>query len=74
MPSAIELIVNAYVKLGNEQALMDLIAHRERLIPELQNRGPSDFDFATPLAELRDEISVAQAGLDRIRAGRQRDR
>jgi hypothetical protein len=70
LPSAIELIVAGYVKLGNKQALVDLIAHRERILPELEGRISSGFDFSRPIRELKDDIRVASAGLEQLRAER----
>ena len=67
MSSAIERIVTAYVKLGNRQALEDLIAHRERLA--LDVRGRRDFNFSVALDALDSEIAMAKAGLDLMAGG-----
>jgi hypothetical protein len=63
--SAIECIVNAYVRLGNRVALVDLLAHRERLLIDMNGR--TGFDFSLPLGQIKEEIAVVLAGLDKLR-------
>jgi hypothetical protein len=67
MTSAIERIVSAYVRLGDPQALVDLLEHRQRIATDL--RGRSGFDFSVPLNAVEAEIRVIDAGLAEL-AGR----
>ena len=62
--SAIEQIVDAYVRLKNIQPFDDLQMHRQRLIDEF--RGKSGFDFSLPINQIEQEIAVIEAGLARI--------
>jgi hypothetical protein len=67
MSKAIEAIVDAYVKLGNIQALESLRAHRLKLAAASRDR--TDFDFSVLLGQIEKEISVVDAGLVRLRTG-----
>ncbi|MDB5616610.1 hypothetical protein [Tardiphaga sp.] len=67
MTSAINQIIMAYVKLGNRQALLDLIAHREGLARQMSDR--SGFDFTAALDHLNVEIAAARGGLEQIEDG-----
>jgi hypothetical protein len=64
--SAIEQIVDAYVRLGNRGALVDLLAHRERLLINLNGRA--GFDLSLPLGQIKEEIAVILAGLEKLRS------
>ena len=74
MSKAIEQIVNAYVWLGNRQALEDLRTLRSKLAFDLKTR--SGYDFSLPIGQIEEEIVVIEAGLDRLNAdhGAERDR
>jgi len=74
MSKAIEQIVNAYVWLGNRQALEDLRTLRGKLAFDLKTR--SGYDFSLPIGQIEEEIAVIEAGLDRLNAdhGAERDR
>jgi hypothetical protein len=52
MPKAIEAIVDAYVKLGNRQALEDIRMHRRKLALDLKGRRAGTFDFSLPLGQI----------------------
>lgn len=62
--SAIEQIVNAYVRLGNRQSLDDLLVHRRRIAADMAGR--TDFDFSLPLEQLTDEIRTILVGLAKL--------
>jgi hypothetical protein len=64
MPSAIQQIVDAYVRLKNRGALEDLRAHRQRLAHDLRARN--GFDFSVPAGQIDDEIAAIEAGLERL--------
>ncbi|KAA0071455.1 hypothetical protein CIW50_26510 [Tardiphaga sp. P9-11] len=61
MASAIELIVSAYVRVGDRDALVGLLDHRQRLAADL--RGRTGFDFSVPMNAVTGEIGVIEAGL-----------
>jgi len=65
---AIELIVDGYVRLANRVALVDLLAHRHRLLDEITARPTvAGTDFGAPVKNLiEDEIVVIKAGLEKL--------
>ena len=65
MKSAIEQIVDAYVGLGNLQALQDLKLHRENLASAIRNR--TDFNYAVLLGQIDDDLLAIENGLNRLR-------
>lgn len=66
MPSAIEQIVETYVRLKNRRALEGLMMHRQRLAVDL--KGRSGYDFSSPIQQIDEEIAVIEAGLARLRS------
>jgi capsule polysaccharide export protein KpsE/RkpR len=66
MPKAIEQIVDAYVRLGDREALEDLMAHRQKLAVDLKSR--TDFDFSLAIGQIDDDIAVIEAGVEKLRA------
>jgi hypothetical protein len=66
MPSAIEQIVDTYVRLKNRRGLEGLMMHRQRLAVDL--KGRSGYDYSLPIRQIDEEISVIEAGLNRLRA------
>lgn len=66
MPSAIEQIVDTYVRLKNRRGLDALMMHRQRLAVDLKSR--SGYDFSRPIQQIDEEIAVIEAGLARLRA------
>jgi hypothetical protein len=65
MSKAIELIVDAYVKLRARKALEDLKAHRQRLASELKSRN-TVLDLSSSIKLIEDEIAVVEAGLVKL--------
>jgi hypothetical protein len=63
MSSAIEQIVEVYVRTGNRSQLEDLRLHRQRLIVDLQAQQVAFFDFSRPLEQLKDDLAAVEAGL-----------
>jgi hypothetical protein len=64
MPSAIEQIVDAYVRLNNRRALEELMRHRQRLAIDLNARsGPG---FGAPIRQVNDDIAVIGSGLAKL--------
>ncbi len=66
MPSAIEQIVDTYVRLKNRRGLEGLMMHRQRLAVDLKAR--SGYDFSLPIQQIDEEIAAIEAGLARLRA------
>ena len=66
MPSAIEQIVDAYVRLKNRRGLDELMMHRQRLAVDLKSR--SGYDFSLPIDKIDAEIAVIENGLSRLKA------
>ena len=63
MPSAIEQIVDTYVRLNNRRALDAMLMHRQRLAIGIKGRGYHD----TLTGEKIDQdIAAIQTGLSRI--------
>ena len=64
MPSAIEQIVDAYVRLNNRRALEEMMRHRQRLAIDLNARsGPS---FGAPIRQVNEDITVIGTGLAKL--------
>jgi hypothetical protein len=66
MPSAIEQIVDAYVRLKNRRGLDELMMHRQRLAVDLKSR--SGYDFSLPIGKIDEEIAIIEEGLSRLKA------
>jgi hypothetical protein len=66
MPSAIEQIVDAYVRLKNRRALEEMMRHRQRLAIDLNAiSGPN---FGAPTRQVNDDIAVIGTGLSKLAA------
>lgn len=65
MPSAIEQIVDTYVRLKNRRGLDELMMHRQRLAVDVKSR--SGFDFGLPISQIEAEIAVIEEGLGRLK-------
>ncbi|MBR0828175.1 hypothetical protein JQ596_21800 [Bradyrhizobium manausense] len=66
MPSAIEQIVDTYVRLKNRRGLEELMMHRQRLAVDL--KGRSGYDFSLPIRQIEEEIATIEAGLGALRS------
>lgn len=66
MPSAIEQIVDIYVRLKNRRGLDELMMHRQRLAVDLKSRSGYDY---LPIGQIDEEIAIIEAGLSRLKAG-----
>jgi hypothetical protein len=66
MQSAIEQIVDAYVRLNNRHALEEMLRHRQRLAIDLNAlSGPH---FGAPIRQVNEDIAVIGTGLDKLAA------
>ena len=61
MSSAIELIVEAYARLGDRRALEELHKHRRGLSVDL--KAVKGFDCRSPIQQIDAEIAAIEAGL-----------
>ncbi|MBC9880511.1 hypothetical protein G8O24_24600 [Bradyrhizobium sp. INPA01-394B] len=67
MPSAIEQIVDAYVRLKNRRGLDELMMHRQRLAIDLKSRS-GGYDLSLPIDKIDEEIAIIEQGLSRLKA------
>jgi hypothetical protein len=65
MPSAIEQIVDTYVRLKNRQALEAMLMHRQRLAISINGRV---YDRSPVIEKIHEDIAAIQAGLKRLTA------
>jgi hypothetical protein len=63
MPSAIEQIVDTYVRLSNRRALDTMLMHRQRLAVGIKGRG---CHHSLAAAKIEEDIAAIRAGLNRI--------
>jgi hypothetical protein len=65
MPSAIEQIVDTYVRLKNRRALEAMLMHRQRLAISIKGRV---YDRSLVIEKVDQDIAAIQAGLKRLTA------
>jgi hypothetical protein len=65
MPSAIEQIVDTYVRLKNRRALEAMLMHRQRLAITMKGRV---YDRSPVIKKVDEDIAAIQAGLKRLTA------
>jgi hypothetical protein len=66
MTKAIEHIVAGYVTLKNRIALEEIRDHRRRLLNDSRMRNTSPLRFDSINVELQEELSAAEAGLEKL--------
>jgi hypothetical protein len=64
MSSAMELIVEGYIRLKDRQSLEDLRMHRRRLAVDL--KAKAGFDCRLSIAQIDQDIAVIVAGLQTL--------
>jgi hypothetical protein len=64
MSSAIEQIVDVYVRLNDRRALEQMMVHRQRLAIDL--RAMSGLDLGVPLRQVNEDIAVIGTGLAKL--------
>jgi hypothetical protein len=62
---AIELIVAGYVKVQDRRSLSDLLAHRRKILGELQT--VSGINPADAIRGVQVEIAIIEAGLEELK-------
>jgi hypothetical protein len=65
LPSTIELIVSAYVRLKNQRALDDMRQLRRRLLTDLE--AASGVDPRQTLEQVQEDLRVIEEGLEQLR-------
>jgi hypothetical protein len=68
LPSAIEGIVDVFVKLGNRRALEELRMHRRRLAIDLKARAGGSYDFSRAINQVEEDLVAIEAGLEQLTA------
>lgn len=66
MSESVRLIVNAYVRLRDRQAIEQLREHRRLLREKLQAIAGGDFDPSRSLRLIDSDLSEIDAGLARL--------
>jgi hypothetical protein len=64
LSTAIQLIVAGYVKVRDRRALTDLLAHRRKVLTELQ--GVSGINSENAVGAIEDELAAIEAGLEEL--------
>lgn len=65
MSTAIQLIVAGYVKVRDRRALVDLLAHRRKVLAQLQSVSGINPENATKA--IQEELAVIEAGLEELK-------
>jgi hypothetical protein len=65
MSTAMQMIVAGYVKVRDRRALADLLAHRRKVLNELQ--AVSGINPANAMSVVQDEIGLIEAGLEELK-------
>jgi hypothetical protein len=60
MDTAIEQIIDAYVRLQNRKALEDLRTLRQGLLSDLKGRSDSAYDVSGAMRQLGDESQLSR--------------
>jgi inorganic triphosphatase YgiF len=60
-----ELIIASYVKVRDRRALTDLLAHRRKVLAELQ--AVSGINPENAVRAIQDELAVIEAGLEELK-------
>lgn len=67
MSHAIKLIVDGYVRLNDQQALKDVLGHRQRIGKQLKETPEGWVDLSDAIMQIDDEIAVIEAGLETLK-------
>ncbi|MEH2488637.1 hypothetical protein [Bradyrhizobium sp. AZCC 2230] len=65
MSKTMELIVASYVKVRDRRALTDLLAHRRKVLAQLQ--GVSGINPQNAVAAIQEELALIEAGLEELK-------
>lgn len=67
MSLAIKLIVDGYVRLNDQQALKDVLGHRQQIGKQLRETPKSWVDLSSSIKQIDEEIAVIEAGLETLK-------
>ncbi|MGY4501609.1 inorganic triphosphatase YgiF [Bradyrhizobium sp. GM24.11] len=65
MSTAMEMIVAGYVKMRDPRALADLLAHRRKVLAELQ--AVSGINPRNAVKAIQEELALVEAGLQELK-------
>lgn len=65
MSTAMEMIVAGYVKMRDRRALADLLAHRRKVLAQLQ--AVSGINPQNAVKAIQEELALIEAGLEEIK-------
>ncbi|MBM7482651.1 hypothetical protein ACVWWI_004036 [Bradyrhizobium sp. USDA 3686] len=65
MSKAMELIIVGYVRGKDRRALAELLAHRRKMLGELQ--AISGIDPVNAIRAVQDELAIIEAGLEELK-------
>lgn len=65
MSTAMEMIVAGYVKMRDRRALADLLAHRRKVLAELQ--AVSGINPRNAVKAIQEELALVEAGLEELK-------
>jgi hypothetical protein len=65
LSNAMQMIVAGYVTVRDRRALADLLAHRRKVLAELQ--AVAGINPANSVAAVQDEIALIEAGLEELK-------
>ena len=65
MWNAMQMIVAGYVKVRDRRALADLLAHRRKVLAELQ--AVSGMNPANAISLVQEDIELIEAGLEELK-------
>ncbi|WP_247992134.1 hypothetical protein [Bradyrhizobium sp. 186] len=65
MSTAMEMIVASYVKVRDRRALADLLAHRRKVLAQLQ--AVSGINPQNAVKAIQEELALIEAGLEEIK-------
>ncbi|WP_247985734.1 hypothetical protein [Bradyrhizobium sp. 186] len=65
MSTAMEMIVTGYVKVRDRRALADLLAHRRKVLAQLQ--AVSGINPQNALKAIQEELALIEAGLEQVK-------
>ncbi|MET4519737.1 hypothetical protein [Bradyrhizobium sp. I1.7.5] len=66
MSKAMELILAGYVKVRDRRALVDLLAHRRKVLAQLE--AVSGINPENAVTAIQDELALIEAGLEELKA------
>ena len=66
MASAMDSIVDRYVRVKNRAALEEMRMHRHRLVNLFLHSQERDYNVSSAIRSLDDDLSAIEAGIERL--------